>query len=280
MVACFRFVAVLLTVLSGGLHAASQQLDPLFENPVVQEINRLPMRTAYFPFETKERAAANDPAQSQRFLSLNGTWRFQWVNRPELLAKDFFKPEFTETGWIDFPVPANWEFKGFGVPIYVNHPYEFAMRNPNPPDIPDANDQPAAGYRKTAAFVGHYKSAIKDQYYPYVRPQESGNKTDVRWARLLRKDGTGVLIAAADSLLSISALPYSREHLDSGPQKQQQHSGELEPTGRVYLQVDLRQMGVGGIDSWGSLPLPAYRLSYQDYKYSYWVVPVTKTEKR
>ena len=182
MVACFRFVAVLLTVLSGGLHAASQQLDPLFENPAVQEINRLPMRTAYFPFETKERAAANDPAQSQRYLSLNGTWRFQWVNRPELLAKDFFKPEFSETGWMDFPVPANWEFKGFGVPIYVNHPYEFAMRNPNPPDIPDANAQPAAGYRKAFVLPREWKGmrvylhlgAVKSAFRLYVNGREVG----------------------------------------------------------------------------------------------------------
>ena len=144
-------------LLSVSLPASSQQLDPLFENPAVQEINRLPMRAAYFPFENKELAAANEPARSQRFLSLNGTWRFLWVNRPEQLPKEFYKTDFTETGWIDFPVPANWEFKGFGVPIYVNHPYEFAMRNPNPPDIPDAAEQPTAGYRKSFVLPREWK---------------------------------------------------------------------------------------------------------------------------
>ena len=182
MSACLRFAAIGFILLSVSLPASSQQLDPLFENPAVQEINRLPMRAAYFPFENKELAAANEPARSQRFLSLNGTWRFLWVNRPEQLPKEFYKTDFTETGWIDFPVPANWEFKGFGVPIYVNHPYEFAMRNPNPPDIPDAAEQPTAGYRKSFVLPREWKGmriylhlgAVKSAFRLYVNGREVG----------------------------------------------------------------------------------------------------------
>jgi len=121
-----------------------------------------------------------------------------------------------------------------------------------------------------------YSGAVKDQYYPYIRPQESGNKTDVRWAKLTRKDGSGILIAATDTLLNINALPYSPDQLYSGPEKQQKHSGELEADKNIHLDIDLQQMGVGGINSWGSWPLEKYRMLYKDYSYSYLIMPVKK----
>jgi beta-galactosidase len=130
--------------------------------------------------------------------------------------------------------------------------------------------------RKTASTVGLYNGLIKDQYYPYIRPQESGNKTDVRWAKLTRKDGSGLMIVSLDTLLNINAIPYSAEQLFSGPEKQQKHSGELEPDKNVHLDIDLEQMGVGGINSWGSWPLEKYRLPYKDYHYSYLLIPVSK----
>ena len=137
---------------------------------------------------------------------------------------------------------------------------------------------PAENYqdRKTASMVGLYNGLIKDQYYPYIRPQESGNKTDIRWAKLTRKDGSGIMIAAVDTLLNINALPYSPEQLFSGPEKQQKHSGELEPDGNIHLDIDLQQMGVGGINSWGELPLEKYRMPFKDYAYRYIIIPVTK----
>jgi len=130
--------------------------------------------------------------------------------------------------------------------------------------------------RKTASMVGLYNGLVKDQYYPYIRPQESGNKTDIRWAKLTRKDGSGIMIAAFDTMLNINALPYSAEQLFSGPEKQQKHSGELEPDESVHLDIDLQQMGVGGINSWGELPLEKYRLPFKDYAYRYIIIPVSK----
>ncbi|MFN8254561.1 MAG: glycoside hydrolase family 2 TIM barrel-domain containing protein [Bacteroidales bacterium] len=128
--------------------------------------------------------------------------------------------------------------------------------------------------RKTASFVGLYKGTIKDQYYPYVRPQESGNKTDVRWAKISRADGSGFMVAAVDTLLNINALPYSKDQMFSGPSKKQFHSGELVPEKNVYLNVDLQQLGLGGINSWGTLPLEQYRLPYKNFSYSYLIFPV------
>jgi beta-galactosidase len=126
--------------------------------------------------------------------------------------------------------------------------------------------------RKTAAMVGHYKSTVSEQLHPYIRPQETGNKTDVRWLRLSRADGRGFLISGPQ-LLNFSALHYHRDDLDSGPSKKQEHSGELTERNSTFLNIDLVQMGVGGNDSWGALPLEKYRLPYQSYRYEFWLIP-------
>lgn len=130
--------------------------------------------------------------------------------------------------------------------------------------------------RFTSAFVGEYEGKIIDQYYPYVRPQESGNKIDVRRGEILRKDGTGFRIEMTDAYLNINALPYSIDQLFPGMEKTQTHSGELEPDKFVHLDIDLVQYGLGGINSWGALPLEKYRLPYNSYKYSYRIIPKSK----
>jgi beta-galactosidase len=112
------------------------------------------------------------------------------------------------------------------------------------------------------------------QYHPYVRPQESGNKTDVRWARLKRSDGSGFEIRFIDGLLNVNALPYSPDQLYPGETKKQTHSLELKPDAVVHLDIDFQQMGVAGIDSWYSLPLEQYRLPYQNYSFSYRILPL------
>lgn len=126
--------------------------------------------------------------------------------------------------------------------------------------------------RKTAATMGLYKSTVKEQFHPYIRPQETGNKTDVRWVRLSREDGRSLLVRGAQPL-NFSALHYHRDDLDSGENKGQQHSGELKERNGTFVNIDLRQMGVGGNDSWGALPLEKYRLPYQTYEYEFWMIP-------
>lgn len=128
--------------------------------------------------------------------------------------------------------------------------------------------------RKYGSNVGVYHQNLSQQYFPYARPQESGNKTDVRWIRLLNKNKTGLQIEFADSLLSVSALPYSLNDLDPAPQKAQYHSGELVPRNKIYMHVDLVQLGVQGIDSWGSSPMEKYQIKPGKYAYSYWIKPI------
>lgn len=128
--------------------------------------------------------------------------------------------------------------------------------------------------RKTSSMVGIYEGRVEDQYHPYIRPQESGNKTDVRWAELTNGRKKGIRVLFVDELLNISALPYSWDQLYPSPEKGQENSGLLEADRVTHLNVDYRQMGVGGINSWGTLPLDKYMLPYQDYSYEYVIKPM------
>ena len=129
--------------------------------------------------------------------------------------------------------------------------------------------------RQHAAKVGLYKGQISDQYFPYIRPQETGNKLDVRWVKLQQKNGVGIKIYS-ENLLHVSALNFSKEDLDSGIEKTQKHAGELAPRKKVYMNIDGFSSGLGSINSWGTLPLEQYRLPYKSYNYSYWIIPIDK----
>jgi beta-galactosidase len=127
-----------------------------------------------------------------------------------------------------------------------------------------------------SANVGLYKSAVDEQFFPYVRPQETGNKTDVRWLTLTDKKGNGLKITG-ELPIAFSALFYSIDDLDPEKDRNQRHAGELAKRSEVYLNVDYRQMGVAGINSWGALPLEQYRVKYGSYRYAYFIQPVKKT---
>lgn len=128
--------------------------------------------------------------------------------------------------------------------------------------------------RKTASMVGLYQQNIDEQYFPYARPQESGNKSDIRWVSLTNHQGKGIRVEMADSLLNFSALPYSLDDLDPGPEKKQYHSGELVKRDKIFMHIDLQQSGLQGIDSWGSMPLKQYRFPFAEHAYSYWIIPL------
>lgn len=120
--------------------------------------------------------------------------------------------------------------------------------------------------RRTAAYVGRYRSTVEDRFTPYVRPQECGNVTGVRHASLTAKDGTGLRVTAdGDGHLELRALRYTPDDLD-GPK----HPHELKPREATVLAVNHRQMGVGGNDSWGAAPLEQYLLhADRTYQYGY-----------
>lgn len=117
-------------------------------------------------------------------------------------------------------------------------------------------------------LIGCYESKVAEQYYPYIRPQETGNKTDVRWLSLLDKDGFGLKITGMQPL-SFSALHFAPEDLDPGLTRKMQHQVDVVPRKNVFLHVDLKQRGLGGDNSWGMLPHNEYRLLEKKYAYSY-----------
>lgn len=122
--------------------------------------------------------------------------------------------------------------------------------------------------RKDDTFMGIWNGSVKDQAYPYIRPQETGNKTDVRWLSLKNKEGKGIKVEGAQPL-SVSATNYKIEDLDPGMTKKQQHWSDVLPRHEVILNVDLFQRGVAGLNSWGAKPLDPYRFHGKEYNYSY-----------
>ena len=127
--------------------------------------------------------------------------------------------------------------------------------------------------RNHNTFLGRYRQSVDSQFYPYVRPQENGNKTDLRWWRVLNVGGNGLEIKA-EAPFSASALHYTIESLDEGTRKIQRHSNEVEQADLTNVLIDKAQMGLGCIDSWGALPLEKYRLPYQDYSFTFTLTPV------
>ncbi|WP_369692149.1 glycoside hydrolase family 2 TIM barrel-domain containing protein [Formosa haliotis] len=124
--------------------------------------------------------------------------------------------------------------------------------------------------RNTASFMGIYKDAVKNQFtWTYIRPQEAGYKTDVRWLTLLNSNNQGLRFTG-DQPLGFSALNMSTETLDGGKQKAQTHPTDIKvENDKIYLHVDLKQRGVGGDTSWGALPHKPYRLENKTYTYSF-----------
>ena len=127
--------------------------------------------------------------------------------------------------------------------------------------------------RNSSQFLGVYKSTVADQYYPYIRPQENGNKTDVRWWRVTNADGKG-LEFRSDAPLSMSSLNYTTADLDEGPQKHNVHAGDLTPRPYTVVHIDKAQYGLACVNSWGATPLEQYKLHYGDYSYSFVIAPV------
>lgn len=127
--------------------------------------------------------------------------------------------------------------------------------------------------RKTAAFVGVYNSAVSDQYVPYIRPQENGYKTDVRWLKIKNeKDGVELLVSA-EMPFNFSALHYLNEDFDPGLEKAQNHYIDMVERPVTVVNVDYLQMGIGGNDSWGATPLTKYLIPAGNYKWSYTMQP-------
>lgn len=137
--------------------------------------------------------------------------------------------------------------------------------------------------RVSSALMGHYVQRVEDQYhYGYVRPQESGTKTRIKWMRVLDDNGAGFEIRS-DVKFSASALPFNWKEMDVRMlDDNQAHSLELKAKsydnerslGKTWVNIDLAQMGLACVNSWGAWPLEQYRLNAQPYEFRFVLAPV------
>ncbi|MFG3162730.1 glycoside hydrolase family 2 TIM barrel-domain containing protein [Streptomyces sp. NPDC048232] len=129
--------------------------------------------------------------------------------------------------------------------------------------------------RNTGTDVGLYSGTVAEQWTPYIRPQENGNKTDVRWIALTDRHGVG-LLASGEPLLEANASYFTPEDLSAGVR----HDYQLTPRDEVVLRLNHRQMGVGGDNSWGAHTHDEFKLfADRDYAYTYRLRPLTDVRK-
>lgn len=122
--------------------------------------------------------------------------------------------------------------------------------------------------RNLDAFMGIWNDKVENQSFPYYRPQETGNKTDVRWLSLKDRNGEIIKIEGSQPL-SVSATNNRPEDLDPGLTKKQQHASDVRPRNEVVVCIDLFQRGVAGLNSWGARPLDEYRFMEKEYNYGF-----------
>ena len=160
----------------------------------------------------------------------------------------------------------------------VSNMFRFGMQMPMPKvfeTIEYYGRGPVENYadRKWNANIGIYRQQVDDQFYSYIRPQENGTKSDIRWWKMLNAGGNGLEIIAS-APFSASALHYTIESLDDGVRKDQRHSPEVEKADLTNLCIDKLQAGLGCEDSWGRITRPEYQVPYADYEFTFIMKPV------
>ena len=165
----------------------------------------------------------------------------------------------------------------------VSEPFRFGMQL----QMPKQYDQveyygrgPVENYidRNNSEFVGVYKNAVQNEYYEYVRPQESGNHTDVRWFSVINNSGEGLQFYS-NAPMEASAIPYTNDQIDDGMYKDKKwghHSGDLIPAGKTCVHIQQRQFGLGCVNSWGAWPRQEYRVGYNSKVFTFVIKPLGK----
>jgi len=203
------------------------------------------------------------------------------------VTADFEMPEvkgvlsMTYTLMADGSVIVRQKLKRLDAETKVSDMFRFGMQLQMPGEYDEVEYYgrgPVENYidRNSSEFIGVYNNKVADEYYPYVRPQESGNHTDVRWFRVKNKQGRG-LEFYSNAPMEASALNYLTEDLDDGPVKDKKigrHSGDLIPRRLTQVHIQQRQYGLGCVNSWGAIPRPEYRLPYKDYDFAFVVRPI------
>ena len=126
--------------------------------------------------------------------------------------------------------------------------------------------------RKECMRIGIYRDQADNQYFPYIRPQESGTKSDMRWWKQFDSNGFGLTVKSCQPFYA-SALHFDTDELDDGDEKEQRHSFNLQKSRFTNLFLDGEHYGVGGENSWGAWPLAPYRVHAGNKSFSFVLVP-------
>lgn len=156
--------------------------------------------------------------------------------------------------------------------------FRFGMQLPMPQEfekIAYYGRGPIENYsdRNHCTDLGIYHQTVDEQFHPYIRPQENGNKTDIRWWKQLNTAGYGLKVIA-EAPFSGSALHYTIQSLDEENWKTQKHSQEVDKAPLTNLLIDKVQMGLGCVNTWGAWPLPQYQIPYGNYEFTFKLSPV------
>ncbi|MGD2216134.1 MAG: hypothetical protein PVJ64_05235, partial [Gemmatimonadales bacterium] len=174
---CLILAAATIAVVLAADGASSQD-TPYWENPAVFAINKQPPHATLFPFESRDLALAGDETRSAYYRLLNGSWKFNWVRKPQDRPVGFYREDYGDSDWDEISVPGNWELSGFGVPIYLNQPYEFEE---NPPYI-HHDYNPVGSYRTSFVIPENWTDreifihfgAVKSAMYLWVNGEHVG----------------------------------------------------------------------------------------------------------
>ena len=164
---------------------------PDWENPKMFNQNKEEPHATFIPYPNERKALKLRFVDSPYYHSLNGMWKFKWIKKPADVPKGFYKDDFDVSDWKRFPVPANWEFNGYGTPIYVNQRYEWT-EHPNPPHVPhDYN--PVGLYKRHFSVPQKWQDreifihfgAVKSAFYIWINGKyvgySQGSKTPAEW---------------------------------------------------------------------------------------------------
>lgn len=148
-------VLIFVLVFMGLTNVFAQRAE--WQDPKVNAVNRAPMHTNYFAYESEAMALEGHRERSDNYMTLNGTWKFLWVEHADMRPMDFYRTDFDDKGWDDMPVPGVWELNGYGDPIYVNVGYAWRSQyQNNPPYVPVKNNH-VGSYRREIELPASWK---------------------------------------------------------------------------------------------------------------------------
>ncbi len=163
---------------------AAEEAKPYWQDVQVVAVNKEKARSSFMTYPDKATALSYKFEKSAYYQLLNGTWKFYFVDSYKQLPANITDPSVSTASWKDITVPGNWEMQGFGTAIYVNHPYEFQPRNPQPPQLPEAN--PVGVYRRDFEVPAGWDgrdiflniAGAKSGVYVYLNGKEVGYSED------------------------------------------------------------------------------------------------------